>query len=86
MSDSKLLDSVLLPLADAFEARKNHRVLVNPSSQEEWEPLRAFFADQFAKGLMDYNGTKPPWGCALTPKGYATYQPKIQALRALGTR
>jgi hypothetical protein len=83
MPDNELLDSVLLSLADAFEANKGHAVLVSPSSQEEWEPLREFLAGQSAEGLMRYGG-KESWSCALTPKGYATYRPRIEALRALG--
>jgi hypothetical protein len=55
MSDNELLDSMFLSLADAFEANKGHAVLVRPSSQEEWEPLREFFARQSAEGLMRYS-------------------------------
>jgi len=84
MSDTELLNPILLPLADNFEARGNG-AYVEPSSLEEWEPLRAFLARLYAEGLISFQvlGRKM-FGCQLTQKGYTTYLPMITALRALG--
>ncbi len=79
MSKKQLLDPVLLSLADQFEANKGRFVIIKPSSVEEWEPLREFLALQVAEGLMNAFGTD---SFRLTPKGYATYLPRIRALRA----
>ena len=88
MSDNNdLLDSMLLSLADEFEAHKPNSagIAVEPLPGE-WEALREFLAHQFAEGLMLYTGSgKPSWSVKLTPKGYATYMPRIRANRALGT-
>jgi hypothetical protein len=84
MPDNTPLDDMLLPLADAYEVRRNRAVLVEVRSVEEWEPLREFLAQQFADGLMTYWGTgRPTWNVAFTDKGYSTYLPRIRATRAL---
>jgi hypothetical protein len=86
MPDNKLLDEMLLSLADAYESQKNRIVTVEPRSPEEWETLRDFLPRQAAGGLIAYIGTgKPSWAVALTTKGYTTYSPRITAKRALGS-
>jgi hypothetical protein len=86
MSGNELLDSMLLSLADEFEAhRPNSAGIAVEPLPGEWEALRGFLARQFADGAMLYNGTgKPSWFIKLTQKGYITYRPRIEALRALG--
>jgi hypothetical protein len=87
MSDNDLLNSILRPLADDFEAHKPNSGgrEIKPEAGE-WEALRELFARQFAKGLMLYSGQgKPSWFVKLTPKGYVEYESRIEALRALGT-
>lgn len=87
MSENEPLDSMLLPLADAFEAHKPNLagVEVKPLPGE-WEPLREFLAQRFAEGLMVYSGTgKESWCVQLTQKGYTAYLPRIKAKRILGT-
>lgn len=83
MSDNELLDPILLSLADELEAHKPNSagIAVEPLPGE-WEVLREVLVRQFADGLMLYTGTgKPSWFVKLTPKGYATYLPRIKALR-----
>ena len=84
MSENDILDSILLALADAYETHRNRAVLVEAQTPGEWEPLRAFLAQQSADGLMTYWGTgKPTWNVAFTDKGYSTYSTRITAKRAL---
>jgi hypothetical protein len=87
MSDQEILNHILLSLADDFEAhRPNSAGIAIQPLPGEWEALRGFFARQFAEGLMLYTGSgQPSWAVKLTPAGYATYQPKVEAMRALGT-
>jgi hypothetical protein len=83
MKESEVLDSILLNLADVFEGGDSHRfATIEPSSVEEYEPLRECIAGMVAEGsLLNYMK-----GCyRLTPAGYAKYKPRISALRALGS-
>jgi hypothetical protein len=54
MPDNTPLDDMLLPLADAYEVRRNRTVLVEAWSVEEPEPLREFLAQQVSDDLMTY--------------------------------
>jgi hypothetical protein len=86
MSDNELLDSMLLSLADEFEAHKGNSAgrEIKPKPGE-WEALRALLARQFADGFMLYSGQgSPSWAVKLTQKGYTEHLPRIEALRALG--
>ncbi len=82
MTKSEILDSILLPLADAFEAGKGHGLPITPASAEEYEPLRECLAELIGEGsLIDPKKMKV---YHLTQAGYLTYRPRINALRALG--
>lgn len=78
----EILDQILLGLADEFEAGKHQGRFINPSSPEEFEPLRECIAEMEAEGWL----TRAYRGVAhyLTPEGYRHFKPRIQALRALG--
>jgi len=81
MSETEFLDSVLLPLADAFESNRLRIVPIEPASVEEFEPLRTFLATKCAEGLfVNFKGA----GYCLTPKGYLDLGPRIVALRTFG--
>jgi hypothetical protein len=84
MENEKLLDSILLTLADLYEAGNRYWQPIEPSSVEEYEPLRQLLAQLRAESLI---WTRPPTGnngpYQLTAKGYSHFLPKINALRAL---
>ena len=86
MDDNKLLDSFLLPLADLYEGGISNRWSpIEPSSVEEYEPLRELLAQLRADGLLTAGpGKNGPY--RLTPKGYARFKDRITALRKLGGR
>lgn len=83
MTESEVLDNILLNLADSFESGNSQRYSTfEPSSVEEYEPLRECIAGMIAEGsLLNYMQ-----GCyRLTSAGYAKYKARISALRALGS-
>jgi hypothetical protein len=81
ISESDILDQMLLPLADIFEAGNTKMYDVRPSCSEEYEPLRECLAGLIAEGsLSDFDGTK---SYRLTPNGYTKYKDRIRALRTL---
>jgi hypothetical protein len=81
MTKTDMLDSILLPLADAFEEGKGHGLPITPASAEEYEPLRECIAELIAEGsLSDPRKMKVYY---LTQAGYLKYRPRINALRAL---
>jgi hypothetical protein len=81
LSHNQVLDQILLPLADVFEAGNTKRVTLTPSSSEEYEPLRECLAALTAEGsLGDPENAKV---YRLTPLGYAKYKDRINALRTL---
>ena len=83
MAQTKILDSILRPLADLFEAAKGQWQPIEPESAEEYEPLRQCIAKLLAEGslIQASPGAKV---YQLTAKGYGIYQERITALRALG--
>jgi hypothetical protein len=81
MTKSEILDSFLLPLADAFEAGRNAGYSITDANAEEYEPLRECLAEEIADGsLTDPRRMKI---YHLTKAGYAKHKPRIEALRAL---
>jgi hypothetical protein len=76
-----MLDQVLLPLADQFEAgNSNHWYSFNISQITDYESLRECLAELVAEGsvLRDYSGR-----FQLSQTGYAKYGARIKALRTL---
>jgi hypothetical protein len=81
MTKSEILDSILLPLADAFEAGKQAGCPITAANAEEYEPLRECLAEQIADGsLTDPRRMKI---YHLTKAGYLKHKPRIDALRSL---
>jgi hypothetical protein len=81
MTQNHILDEILLGLADEFEAGNRHFRTYDPSSAEEYEPLRECLAALIAEGyLVDFQKTR---SYQLTSSGYARYKTRIDALRAL---
>ena len=79
MTKTDILDSILLPLKDAFEDGKGHGLPITPASAEEYEPLRECIAELIAEGsLTDPRKMKV---YHLTPAGYGKYRPRIITLR-----
>jgi hypothetical protein len=78
----EILDQILLPLADEFEAGKHQGRTFTSGCPEEFEPLRECIAEMESEGWLvrAYLGTAH----YLTPEGYRHFKPRIQALRALG--
>lgn len=79
--DDKILNKVLLPLADQYEAGHNDRcVSLAVTTPEEYEPFRETMAALRAEGSVKVSafGTYQ-----MTSSGYAKYAEKIQALRVL---
>jgi len=78
----EVLDAILLGLADEFEAGNPHGRTYEPSSPEEFEPLRECLAEMISEGWLAQR--RPFKIYNLTPLGYRNLKPRIQALRALG--
>ena len=81
MIDNKILDKILLPLADQYESGRNNRcVVLTVTTPGEFEPFRETLAALRAEGSvnMPIVGTYQ-----MTPNGYAKYADKIRALRVL---
>jgi hypothetical protein len=82
MVDIAILDSIVLPLADNYEAGNRHFVSITPSSFEEYEPLRVSLAELIAEeSLENFEKTHV---YRFTNKGYLKYKPRIGALRSMG--
>ena len=79
--DNKILDEIILGLADEFEASNRHPRTFEPSSREEFEPLRECLASLIAEGsLSEFQKMR----CyLLTPTGYLKYKSRVDALRVL---
>jgi hypothetical protein len=81
--DTKILDQVLLPLADQFEAGVLNRWFsLKPDHSENYEQLRECMAELFAEGSIQRTGGEM---FRLTPNGYSKYESRIKALRALSS-
>jgi hypothetical protein len=82
MADNKILDDLLLPLADLFESQVSNRIVtLEPSTPEEFELVRECKAALLAEGsAINFRGTG---GLRFTPAGYAKYKDRIAALRSL---
>lgn len=78
----EVLDAILLGLADEFEAGNPHGRTYEPSSPEEFEPLRECLAEMISEGWLARR--RPFKIYNLTPLGYRNLKTRIQALRALG--
>jgi hypothetical protein len=79
--DTEILDQVLLPLADQFEAGSpNHWYSFKPGEVNEYERLRECMAELVAEGSVirsdsgDFRFSQP---------GYSKYLPRIRAQRTL---
>ncbi len=78
--DTKLLDSILLPLADLYEGGNNNWLPIEPSSPEEAEPLRELIAELCSGAvLLRKPGKGGPY--QLTAKGYRHFKERIKFLR-----
>jgi len=82
MTDGRILDRLLLSLADLFESQINNRVVVfEHSTPVEFEPVRECKATLIAEGsAVNFQGTG---GMRFTPAGYTKYLDRITALRTL---
>jgi len=81
VENTNILDQLLLPLADNFEAGNRSVRTFDPSSPEEFEPLRECIAGLIAEGSVeDFQKMR---AYRLTPSGYAKYRERIKALRTL---
>jgi hypothetical protein len=82
MTQDEILGSILLPLADEFEAG-NRRGRVPAST--EYEPVRKCLATLMAEGsLTEFQIESQKTGMyRLTNEGYRKYKPRIDALRML---
>jgi hypothetical protein len=83
MIDNKILDKILLPLADQYESGRNDRcVTLTVTTPEEFEPFRETMAGLRAEGSvnMPIVGTYQ-----MTASGYTKYADKIRALRVLAS-
>jgi len=79
--ENEILNTVLRTLADQFEAGNRHFATFEPSSVEEYGPLRECLAGLIAEGsVSNYAGMG---GYRFTPPGYDKYKSRIAALRAL---
>jgi hypothetical protein len=80
MTPNDMLDEILRPLADEFEAgNKRGRTI------EEYEPLRECVATLITEGLLTeiLIESQKTGIYRLTNEGYRKYKPRIEALRAL---
>jgi hypothetical protein len=84
MDSSKILDGLLLPLADLFESQNSNRVVTYEASEaEEFEIVRECKANLIAEGsVTNFQGTG---GLRFTPAGYSKYRDRVAALRALAS-
>jgi hypothetical protein len=81
MTKTEILDSILLCLADAFEAGNRTGRTITHASLEEYEVLRECIAELVAEcSVIDPQGMKI---YHLTKSGYLKYKPRIDALRVL---
>jgi hypothetical protein len=79
--DNAILDQVLLPLADQFEAGNPNRwYSFKPGAVDEYEKLRECMGELVAEGsvLRDFAGH-----FQFSKSGYAKHLGRIKALRAL---
>jgi hypothetical protein len=79
--NQKILDQILLSLADQYESGRNDRcVTLTVTTPEEFEPFRETMAALRAEGsvVMPVVGTYQ-----MTRSGYAKYADKIKAIRVL---
>lgn len=82
MLDNKILNKILLTLADQYEEGRHDRgVTLTVTSVEEYEPFRETMAALRAEGSVTMAPSKT---YRLTESGYAKYVNKIRALRVLG--
>ncbi len=80
MSNEKILDEILLPLADAFETfRKGRGVQIGHDATEEYEVFRETIAEQIVLGFINRVGQD---SYQLTNEGYANHLPRIKELRS----
>jgi hypothetical protein len=84
MTHDEILRSILLPLADEFEAGNTRAKTIDPASTEEYEPLRKCLATLMAEGsLTEFLIESQKTGMyQLTNEGYRKYKPRIDALQA----
>jgi len=78
--NAEILDQVLLPLADQFEAGNPHRYSFKPGHVTEYEGLRECMAELVAEGSVLRNSAGL---FQFSQGGYAKYLPRIKALRTL---
>lgn len=84
VTQQQVWDEILPRLADEFEAGNRHFKTFDPSSAEEYGPLRECLAVLIAEGsLLDFKKTKT---YQLTSAGYIKYKPRIDALRVMQHR
>jgi hypothetical protein len=83
MTDNKILDGLLLSLADLFESQINNRVVIfEHSTPAEFEPVREYKARLIAEGsAVNFQGTG---GLRFTSAGYAKYSYCSTRASALG--
>jgi hypothetical protein len=80
---TEILDQVLLPLADQFEAGNPHHWYgFQPGAVNEYEKLRECMAELAAERSV----IRDPSGklFQFSQSGYTKYLPRIRALRGLG--
>lgn len=82
--NAEILDQVLLPLADQFEAgNPHHWYSFKPGHVTEYEGLRECMAELVAEGSVLRNSAGL---FRFSQSGYAKYLPRIKALRALKSK
>ena len=81
MVDNKILNRILLTLADQFEEGRHDRGVKLTVTVDEYEPFRETMAALRAEGSVSMAPFKT---YRLTESGYAKYVNKIRALRVLG--
>jgi hypothetical protein len=81
--DTKILDQVLLPLGDQFEAgHPNRGYSFEPGDVTEYEKLRECVAELVAERSVH----RDAFGLLrLSESGYAKYRARIEALRTLNS-
>jgi hypothetical protein len=81
--NNTILDQVLLPLADQFEAGNDaHWYGFQPVRADESEPLRECIAELVAEGSVVRNSHRKDL-FQFVGTGYWKYLPRIKALRAV---
>jgi hypothetical protein len=85
MTPDEILGSILLPLADEFEAGNRRGRAIEPASSTEYEPVQKWLATLIAEGsLTEFMIASQRTGMyRLTDEGYRKYKPRIDALRVL---